>query len=103
MHYYNIKIKSDDSEYCLNSSDKDIIQREMDLYFAALFNVSGDFVDKIKKVGKKDIEVKRALNVIYDIQQNLQELYTTTIKTKLSGKWMDGRGKKRACEGRGNG
>lgn len=35
---------------------------------------------------KKEIELKRALNVVYDIQQNLQELYTTTIKTKLSGK-----------------
>ena len=35
---------------------------------------------------KKEIELKRALNVVYDIQQNLQELYVTTIKTKLSGK-----------------
>lgn len=40
----------------------------------------------LRRTLKKDIEVKRALNVIYDIQQNLQELYTTTIKTKLSGK-----------------
>ena len=40
----------------------------------------------LRRTLKKDIEVKRALNVVFDIQQNLQELYQTTIKTKLSGK-----------------
>ena len=40
----------------------------------------------LRRTLKKEIELKRALNVVYDIQQNLQELYTTTIKTKLSGK-----------------
>ena len=51
------------------------------IYIKILTNTS-----LLRRTLKKDIELKRALNVVYDIQQNLQELYTTTIKTKLSGK-----------------
>lgn len=40
----------------------------------------------LRRAVKKDVDLKRALNVVFDIQQNLQELYLTTIKTKLSGK-----------------
>lgn len=40
----------------------------------------------LRRVMKKDVELKRALNVLYDIQCSLQELYVLTIKSKLSGK-----------------
>lgn len=40
----------------------------------------------LRRVMKKDVELKRALNVVYDIQKGLQEIYILTIKTKLSGK-----------------
>lgn len=56
--YYNLKIKSKDSEYSLESKDKDVIRREMDLYFANLLNVSKDFLDGIKKVVVKSKDVK---------------------------------------------
>lgn len=40
----------------------------------------------LKRVMKKEVEYKRSLNVVCEIQNALQELYTDTIKTKLSGK-----------------
>ncbi len=40
----------------------------------------------LRRVMKKDVELKRALNVVYDIQKSLQEIYVLTIKTKISGK-----------------
>ena len=36
---YNIKIKANDGEFSLNSQDKDIIAREMDLYFSYFFHI----------------------------------------------------------------
>ncbi len=47
--YYNLKINTKDSEFGLESTDKAIIQREMDIYFALLFNASKDFIAKIQK------------------------------------------------------
>jgi hypothetical protein len=35
---------------------------------------------------KKDVDMKRALNVIFDIQTSLNELYVLNIRSKLSGK-----------------
>ena len=43
-------------------------------------------VNLLKHTLKKEVELRRSLNIVFDIQQNLQELYQTTIKTKLSGK-----------------
>lgn len=40
----------------------------------------------LRRTMKREVELKRSLNVLFDIQTSLQELYTTTIKTKLSGK-----------------
>lgn len=51
--YYNIKIKTDDSELSLDSSDKIITQREMDLYFAVIFKASDDFKANIKEIALK--------------------------------------------------
>lgn len=76
MHYYNIKIKSDDSEYSLNSTDKDIIQREMDLYFASLFDASAEFVEKIKKIEKKDVKVK-SIDEFENYSSNYQKQNTS--------------------------
>ena len=57
--FYNIKIKSNKGEYSLESFDKDIIQREMDLYFASLYGASPEFRAKIKEIdiSKKNEEV----------------------------------------------
>ena len=40
----------------------------------------------LKRIITKDVEIQRSLNLIYDIQMNLRDLYHTAIKTKLSGK-----------------
>ncbi len=52
--YYNIKIKTKDAELVLESSNSSIVQREMDVYFSCLFDVSCDFKSRIKKVEIKD-------------------------------------------------
>ena len=56
--YYNIKIKSNGSEFSLESNNKEVLQREMDLYFATIFNVSEEFKSKIKKVEITNENVK---------------------------------------------
>ena len=55
---YNIKIKANDGEFSLNSQDKDIIAREMDLYFSYFFGASKEFESKIKKVEINNSNVK---------------------------------------------
>lgn len=40
----------------------------------------------LHRVMKKEVDLKRSLNVVFDIQTSLQELYAATIKNKLSGK-----------------
>jgi DNA-directed RNA polymerase beta' subunit len=40
----------------------------------------------LRRVMKKEVEYKRALNVIFDIQTSLNELYVLNIRSKLSGK-----------------
>ena len=40
----------------------------------------------LRRTFKKEVELKRSLNVLFDIQTSLQQLYADTIKTKLSGK-----------------
>ena len=56
--YYNIKIKSNGSEFSLESNNKEVTQREMDMYFAHIFDVSEDFKSQIKKVEIKNANVK---------------------------------------------
>ena len=56
--YYNIKIKSQNSEFILESNDKDITQREMDLYFAQIYGASEEFRSKIKKIEIKSSNLK---------------------------------------------
>ncbi len=51
--YYNIKIKAENSEFILESNDKIVTQREMDVYFAYFFDVSEEFKSKLKKVELK--------------------------------------------------
>jgi len=56
--YYNIKIKSNGSEFSLTSNNKEITQREMDMYFACIFDVSQEFKSQIKKVEIKNTNLK---------------------------------------------
>lgn len=67
--YYNIKIKSNGSEFSLESSNKEITQREMDMYFACIFNVSDEFKSHIKKVEIKSSNVK-SINEIESYTNN---------------------------------
>lgn len=56
--YYNIKIKSNGSEFTLESSNKTITQREMDIYFASIFNASEGFKSGLKKIEVNSSRVK---------------------------------------------
>lgn len=64
--YYKIKIKSQGSEFSLESSNKEVTQREMDLYFANIFGASEEFKSNIKKV---EI-VNQNIKTIQDFEQN---------------------------------
>jgi len=83
--YYNIKIKSNNSEFTLESNNKSITQREMDIYFAHIFNVSEEFKSKIKKVEIIDENVKSIedfeANKIEQVQINTIKQITPEIKT----------------------
>ena len=68
--YYNIKIKSNGSEFCLESKNKDITQREMDIYFARIFNASEEFCSKIKQI---EINNDKLIS-INQIEQNPSEI-----------------------------
>lgn len=48
--YYNIKIKSNGSEFSLETNNKDVTQREIDIYFAVIFGASEDFKSNIRKI-----------------------------------------------------
>ncbi len=52
--YYNIKIKTKDAEFSLESNNSNIVQREMDIYFACFFDASYEFKSRIKKVEIKN-------------------------------------------------
>lgn len=84
--YYNIKIKSGDGEYCLESKDKDITQREMDIYFANLFNASKEFVNSIKKIEKRETTVKSieefTKQTSVSKQENIKENTSSSPNTK---------------------
>ena len=56
--YYNIKIKSNGSEFSLESNNKEVTQREMDLYFAYIFDASKEFKSNIKKIEITSTNVK---------------------------------------------
>lgn len=56
--YYNIKIKCDGCEFSLDSSNKLIIESEMDKYFASMFDVSEEFKAQMKEVEIVDSGIK---------------------------------------------
>ena len=57
--YYNIKIKSNGSEFSLETNNKDVTQREIDIYFAVIFGASEDFKSNIRKI--KAVNKKQAI------------------------------------------
>ena len=67
--YYNITIKSNGSEYSLVSANKEVTQREMDLYFASFFGASEEFISKIKKVEIIDDNQIKSINEIEQVDK----------------------------------
>ena len=74
--YYNIKIKSNGSEFSLESNSKEITQREMDLYFAGIFSASEEFKSKIKKIEITNKNVK-SINILE--KQNTQTDFSNNV------------------------
>ena len=71
--YYNIKIKSNGSEFSLESNNKDITQKEMDRYFAHIFDASEEFKSKIKKIEITNENLK-SIEEIENINKPKEEL-----------------------------
>lgn len=80
--YYNIKIKSNGSEFSLETNNKEVLAREMDLYFACIFDVSDDFKSKIKKVEITDKNVKsiEEFEAPQKIQKEIEKLDDARIQ-----------------------
>ena len=70
--YYNIKIKSNGSEFILESNNKEVTQREMDVYFAHIFGASKEFNSKIKKIEVTNSNVK-SINEIEELNPNKKQ------------------------------
>ena len=56
--YYNIKIKCDGCEFSLDSCNKEIVECEMDKYFATMFGASDEFKSQIKDVEIVNSDIK---------------------------------------------
>lgn len=82
--YYNIKIKSNGSEFSLESNNKEVTQREMDIYFSHIFDVSEDFKSKIKKVEIVNANVKSINEVenLSSVQAEKEDAELQTLSTK---------------------
>jgi len=83
--YYNIKIIAKGSELGLESQDKSIIEREMDIYFARIFGASEEFLSKIKPVEINRPEVKSideidSIAVFQNNQNIIQKTQNKIIK-----------------------
>lgn len=63
--YYKFKINYNESELSLSCLDKDMIEREMDLYFAFFADASEEFISKIKKIKKIPPKI-RSIDKIVD-------------------------------------
>ncbi len=72
--YYNIKIITKDSELALESTDRFIIEREMDLYFVRMFGASEEFKSSIRQIKiqkpKPEISLKIDTPQVKNKQQN---------------------------------
>lgn len=78
--YYNIKIKSNGSEFSLESNNKEITQREMDMYFACIFDVSDEFKSNIKKIEIKNSNLKSIKEIENYANNNALNNIQTTQK-----------------------
>ena len=77
--FYIIKIKTNDDEYSLESYNKEIIQREMDLYFDSFFGASREFKEKIPKVSIKPKISEPSLNNSFPIEPKTNNVIKNEI------------------------
>ena len=73
--YYNIKIKTLKGEYALESFEKDIIQREMDLYFASMYQASNEFKANIKElnISSDNCDAHKEVEQLKNFRKNVVE------------------------------
>ena len=79
--FYNIRIKSSGSEFSLESSDKEIMQREIDIYFARFLGINNPYENE-NKIRTKNYNLKS----IYDVENKApqQEIVINTPQAKIS-------------------
>jgi len=87
--YYNIKIKSNKGEYALESFDKDIIQREMDLYFASMYQASEEFKSKIKeiKLNPDDKATFEEIEKLKTVRESVTEETVNKEQSSVNSNW----------------
>lgn len=81
--FYKLKINYNKSEFSLSCLDKDIIEREMDLYFAFFSNAGEDFISKIKKIEVTHPKVKKIDEMVSSAINNKAEIADEKIKSAI--------------------
>lgn len=79
--YYKIKINHNKSEISLISLNKDIVEREMDLYFAYFANASEEFISKIKKIEIVHPKIKPIDEIVSTALNEKEDISSESLET----------------------
>ena len=79
--YYKIKISHNRSEISLISLNKDIVEREMDLYFAYFANASEEFISKIKKIEIVHPKIKPIDEIVSTALNEKEDISSESLET----------------------
>ena len=92
--YYKIKISHNRSEISLISLNKDIIEREMDLYFAYFANASEEFISKIKKIEIVHPKIKPIDEIVSTALNEKEDISNESLETITSNDSFENDNKK---------
>lgn len=82
--FYKFKINYNKSEFSLSCLDRDIIEREADLYFAFFADASEEFVSKIKKIEVVHPKIKKIDEIVSHALNDKNELSDEKIESVIN-------------------
>lgn len=82
--FYKFKINYNKSEFSLSCLDRDIIERETDLYFAFFADASEEFISKIKKIEVAHPKIKKIDEIVSHALNGKNELPDEKIESAIN-------------------
>lgn len=82
--FYKFKINYNKSEFSLSCLDRDIIERETDLYFAFFADASEEFISKIKKIEVAHPKIKKIDEIVSHALNDKNELPDEKIESAIN-------------------